>query len=339
MSSKLIDRLNNSDNSIPIIAITGLCKNAGKTSLLNWIVSNIPDNEDVVLMTTGRDGEDFDQVGGHEKPKVLVPKGTIFVTHDGVLSQFGERIEVLEKTDYKAGPYRVWVARALDSLKTEIIGPSTAKEQIELSQELKKYKPAKIFIDGSLDRKAITLHPEVDEIIVVLSANFGSIDNNIEELSRLLLLTQIRTTETNNIAIESLSLIKENKIIKSWDSLLGNEEEFVKEVRKECPEYILIPGVVTNSVWEKISKQLIDFGGAVIVNHPYQLQLRKFELEQLINTVNIKCVHEFEISGIGINSYSVKGKHLDSDLFRSRIRELCDLPIVDSMEILNEMCK
>jgi hypothetical protein len=334
MINRFLANIVDKDTDIPLIAITGLCKNAGKTTLLNWLTSKIESDRGVVLMTTGRDGEDIDQLGGHEKPKVDIPSGTIFVTHDGILSQFEDRVEVLEKTKYKAGPYQVWVARALDSIKTEIIGPSTAKEQIELCNRLKKYNPSIIFIDGSLDRKAITLHPDIDGILLVLSANFGTLEEIITEFDRLLLLTEIRKSRQDINEFDKVNLVKGGKRVKCWDSLLGNEAEVVAVIKDLEPEEILIPGVITSPVWEKLKNTLLKFKGQVIVNNPYQLQVRKFDLDTILERVDIYCRNEFVINGVALNSYSVKGRHLDVDQFRKRIRAITKIPIIDSMEIV-----
>ncbi|MBN2830448.1 MAG: hypothetical protein JXR56_09030, partial [Candidatus Cloacimonetes bacterium] len=60
-------------NENTVVAITGLSKNAGKTSLLNWLIRSFPDYR-YGITTTGRDGEEKDLVFGTDKPKVKVLK-------------------------------------------------------------------------------------------------------------------------------------------------------------------------------------------------------------------------------------------------------------------------
>ena len=62
-----------SRDDIRIIAIAGICKNAGKTSLLNAILGAKPDISFGVL-STGIDGEDLDTVF-HSQTKGAVTGG------------------------------------------------------------------------------------------------------------------------------------------------------------------------------------------------------------------------------------------------------------------------
>lgn len=318
-----------------LIAITGMCKNAGKTTFLNWLSSQLITQGDIAILTTGHDGEDVDLVSGNIKPKVNISAGTIFVTHSGILEKFAGSIEILEKTHYQAGMFKVWIVRALQDLKTEIIGPSTAKEQIQLCSVLEKYNPKYIIIDGSLDRKAITLHPEVDSIILLVSANYGNLEEIIHELKRLLLLTEV-PKEIINVTehdVNEFQVISEGKRLFSCTTLLGHEKEIIQAITDNQIDYLNIPGVITDSIWNKIKKNVINQKIKVIVNHPYQIQLTLNELQNLLDRVVITCRNQFIIDAIGINGYSVRGRHLDSEQLKKAVEKLTDIEVIDCMSV------
>ena len=334
--NEIITEITNIPVDIPFIAITGLCKNAGKTTFLNWLTSHLSQNGQVALLTTGRDGEDYDLVGGHDKPKVFIPKNTIFVTHSNILERFSGNVEILYKSDYKAGSFNIWIAKALQDLETEIIGPSTASEQIKLSNLIKSYHPKFVIIDGSLDRKAITLKPEIDAMILVVSANFGTIDEIIDELKRLLLLTKIPQKRPSEILNEeeNLLFIKDNKIVFEKRTLLGYEKEITTFLNDKRVEQIYIPGVITDPIWEKVKKSFVKNAESLIINHPYQLHLSYDSLQNLLKHINVFSKHKFVISGLALNSFSIKGRHLEMGLLKNAVSQITELPIIDCMEVL-----
>lgn len=332
--NNIIENLKKIPKKCPLIAITGMCKNAGKTTFLNWLTSNLASQGQLALLTTGRDGEDYDLVAGHEKPKVLIKEGGLFVTHSNILERFSAEVEIIMKSDYKAGSFNIWLAKALQDIQTEILGPSTAQEQINLANKIKEFNPRYIIIDGSLDRKAITLKAEIDAIILVVSADFGSLSQIIDELKRLLLLTTINLRKQNYLTNEEekLLLINKGKITYMKSSLLGYEKEIITLLQDEEVDHIYIPGVVTDSIWDKVKKAFINSPASLIINHPYQLQLSYQNLQEILKKKEIYTINRFEISALAVNSFSVKGRHLDVNLLKKEISKLTNIPLIDCME-------
>lgn len=333
---KIIDVITNIKADVPLVAITGMCKNAGKTTFLNWLTANLSTQGNIALLTTGRDGEDFDLVGGHDKPKVIIPQGSIFVTHSNILERFSGKVEILHKSNYKAGPFNIWIARALQELSTEIIGPSTASEQVELASLIKTYSPKYILIDGSLDRKAITLKPEIDAIILVVSANCGTLEEILNELKRLITLTKIPllSEEVKLEPSSNLRLIKNDEVVWEKATLLGYEKEVLTFLNENEVDYIYFSGVLTDSIWDKVKHGFEKQAKVIIINHPYQLQMSYGSLQQMLAKLRVSSLYKFEIACLALNSFSVKGRHLDADLMYNSISKITNIPIIDCMEVL-----
>ncbi len=333
--NRIINEIIHIPKKTPFIAITGMCKNAGKTTFLNCLSSRLTQEGQVALLTTGRDGEDYDLVGDHEKPKVVIKQDSIFVTHSNILERFSGKVEILHKSNFKAGSFSIWVAKALQDIETEIIGPSTAKEQINLANIITDYQPRFVIIDGSLDRKAITLKAEIDLIILVVSANFGTLEEIKAELKRLLLLTkipQVSLTQTESKE-ENLLLLQDNKLVLEKASLLGYEKEVITFLNDNKVDQIYIPGVITDTIWAKVKKTFLSQTSTLIINHPYQLQLSYHNLKNLLNKIDVKSLQKFKISAMALNSFSVKGRHLDAKILKREVSKLTDIPTIDCMEV------
>ena len=62
------------------MSIVGMCKNAGKTTMLNWLLTGGHLRGTLGLTSIGRDGESTDVVTGTEKPGIFVKEGTLIAT-------------------------------------------------------------------------------------------------------------------------------------------------------------------------------------------------------------------------------------------------------------------
>ncbi|MFR6085879.1 MAG: hypothetical protein ACLUIX_00750 [Oscillospiraceae bacterium] len=72
MSAELLQLL----NGVQTMSIVGMCKNAGKTTMLNWMLHHDRLQGTLGLTSIGRDGESTDVVTGTEKPGIFVREGT-----------------------------------------------------------------------------------------------------------------------------------------------------------------------------------------------------------------------------------------------------------------------
>ena len=94
MHERLIAEL----NGVKTLSIVGMCKNAGKTTVLNWVLSRMGRDRVLGLTSIGRDGESTDVVTGTEKPGIYVPEGTLIATAKDMLKLCDITKEVLDAT-------------------------------------------------------------------------------------------------------------------------------------------------------------------------------------------------------------------------------------------------
>lgn len=319
-----------------IIAIIGLSKNAGKTSVLNYLIKTFPVHK-YGLMSTGRDGEDTDTVYATPKPKIQLPEETIFCSDTQNLDRQGTDITVLHKLPWQTAGRQLWIVKSNALLETEIIGPATVQDQISCAKLMQKLGATKIIIDGSIDRKSIVSSAAVDKTILVSGASFGSLNRNIAELQRLRLLSSIPKSPF----MPSPMLRQRDSILiyngKSWqdtkEKSLLNSESSILSILNSKPQALYLPGALTETALKKLHRSLANSATTLIVRHPYHLKLALESMEQLLQSNPVYTLIPFEISAIALNSFAVGANHLDAALLREEIkREFSNMLVFDIME-------
>jgi hypothetical protein len=115
-----------------IYAVTGICKNAGKTSFLNHLIPYLADKV-LGIVTTGRDGETTDAVFGNQKPGVKLPAGAYFTTVSSVIEVHGSALQIIMKLPFQAGTQHLWIVKTLRDTEVEIRGAATISAQTKVA--------------------------------------------------------------------------------------------------------------------------------------------------------------------------------------------------------------
>jgi hypothetical protein len=316
-----------------IYAIAGISKNCGKTSLLNYLLSGLKDKNAGVL-TTGRDGEERDEVFGNPKPPVRLAAGTLFTSVSDAIDKLGSSVEVLDRLPFQAGNKKLWLLKALADVETEITGPANVAAQVNIAELMQSKGANIVFIDGSLDRKSIVLHPAVQGVFLVAGSSYGSLEKITAELEKLFILAQIPVTREN---AGQLSDYVAYRINHKWHkteltSLLGNEQDFSGLLAGSDINVLYIPGALTDSLYQNL-KPVLRKVGKIIFRHPLNLHLSKSNLDTLLSLNKISCLQSFKIIAAAVNSWSVNGQHLDSSQLRGIVRKhLQSIPVIDIFE-------
>lgn len=144
MSSNLIQQL----QSVRSMSIVGMCKNAGKTTMLNWLLAHSGRGRVLGLTSIGRDGESTDVVTGTEKPSIFVPAGTLIAT---------ARISVARRRDegdsrehrHPHAAREVIIMRARSDGYVQLAGPSITTQLKSVSQTFFDLGAEQSIIDGA----------------------------------------------------------------------------------------------------------------------------------------------------------------------------------------------
>ncbi len=328
-----------SHNDIRVIAIVGICKNAGKTSLLNAILRSYP-KEQFGVLSTGIDGEDTDTVFNIPKPKLQLPAKCLFCCDSGTLDAHGSNIRVMAAV--AADNTRpLWIARALLPLSTQITGPATVSGQIALCRQLQDMGAHKVLVDGSLDRKSIALSDAVDAVAMVLGASFGNTSAVINETRRLLMLAELPVYQAE--ADEYTALLNAGTILVKVEgewmesgitSLIDSSTHADKESIRADASSIFIPGAITDSVWKARRGALLAMKAQLILRHPDCLKLSFNELQNCVEKLGPTALIPFRLRGFALNSTSPQAGNPDAGQYRQAIREAFpQIRIIDIMEL------
>ena len=120
MHEELIRRLNETKT----MSIVGMCKNAGKTTMLNWLLTGGHLRGTLGLTSIGRDGESTDVVTGTEKPGIFVREGTLIATAKDMLRLGDVTKEILMTTGIPTPLGEVVILRARSAGYVQLAGPS-----------------------------------------------------------------------------------------------------------------------------------------------------------------------------------------------------------------------
>jgi hypothetical protein len=171
------------------LAVVGLVKNAGKTTVVNALLANCPHL--FGLTSLGLDGERTDHLTGLAKPSVAPPPGTLIATTQGSLDRSRYAMEALEELPFHTPLGRVVIGRAGGEGAVEVSGPTTLAELRVTVDRLLALGAEQVIVDGAINRIGSASPRVSDGVIVATGGMVGdSLDDVLETtLGALDLLT------------------------------------------------------------------------------------------------------------------------------------------------------
>jgi hypothetical protein len=146
------------------LAVIGLVKNAGKTTVVNALMANCPHL--FGLTSLGLDGERIDHLTGLAKPRIAPPAGTLVATTRGSLERSRYVMEVLEELPFLTPLGRVIIGRAGHEGQVEVSGPTTLAELRLTIARLQAHGAEQVLVDGAINRMG-SASPRVSDGVVV----------------------------------------------------------------------------------------------------------------------------------------------------------------------------
>jgi hypothetical protein len=156
------------------LALVGLAKNTGKTEALGALLRELASSPEgqargrrVGVTSVGRDGEQHDVIDERiEKPRILLPGGSLVATTDTLLRTSGLPHDRLEQTGVRTPLGEVLIARLRGAGAIEIAGPSAAADVRAVSDAMLAAGAEQVLIDGAVDRRAAS-SPDVSDGLVM----------------------------------------------------------------------------------------------------------------------------------------------------------------------------
>ena len=295
-----------------ILSIVGMCKNAGKTTVLNWLLGQSRGRV-LGLTSIGRDGESTDIVTGTEKPGIYVSEGTLIATAKDMLALSDVTQEIVHTTGIPTPLGEVVLVRARSAGNVQLAGPSITSQLKTVSDLFFSLGAEQVVVDGALGRKSLGARTVADGVILCTGASY---DMRMEKV----------VSDTANI-FRIMNLKKAETVPQESDKPLA-------DVLKSSGE-ALIPGALTDSAVVPLLKSGMMRNVRLVVKDPSKVLLSPDTLDKFaIRNVTLETVEAAKTLCVTVNPVSAYGWKFDPDAFRKAMQTAVDVPVINVKEAL-----
>ena len=310
-----INQLFNLIRNHKTIAISGMCKNAGKTTVLNSLLGNMPGQETQALTSIGRDGENVDIVTGTEKPGIYIKEGSIFATAEGLLYSCDVTKEILETTGMSTPLGEVVLVRALSDGNVQLAGPSIVNQLIEITNMFHHFEAERIIIDGSVGRKTLCTTDLADAVVLCTGASYSpDMDETIAETAHTceLLMSEVHTESEEAPYCDGANL----------SQLLKKEAD-----RPAC---VVVNGAITDNMLDPLIRSG-KLRNVCLVAYDATKLLISSQCAEKLKTINsqLRVRKAINLAAITINPFSAYGLHYEPTEFLRRMQSAVIVPVIN----------
>ena len=292
------------------LSIIGMCKNAGKTTVLNWLLRQSR-NRVLGLTSIGRDGESVDVVTGTDKPGIFVPEGTLIATAKDMLPLSDITQEIVYTTGIPTPLGEVILVRAKSAGSVQLAGPSITSQLKTVSERFFSLGAEQVIIDGALGRKSLGARAVADSVILCTGASY---DMRMEKV----------VADTANI-FRIMNLRKAHAVPEESDRPLA-------DLLKETGE-ALIPGALTDTMVVPLLKSGALKNARLVVKDPSKVLLSPDTLDKFaVRGVVLETVAHAETLCVTINPVSAYGWRFDADAFLRAMQAAVNVPVINVKE-------
>lgn len=298
------------------VAVVGICKNAGKTTVLNTLIEDMR-GDTLGITSIGRDGESVDVATSTPKPRVYVCCGTIFATASELLPLCDATLEILDTSGIFTPLGEVVIVRARSDGNIQIAGPSTIEGLHKIHEQMKGCGAERMLFDGAISRKSLSVPSLCREIILCSGASYSaSMSITVEDtafFARLFKLDTVNDFEDKRkctVVYES-SVEGSDEIRDMFDYVKKNRS--VKSIR--------IRGAITDTVL----KQLLDTGVRnfdLVADDPSKLLISAKIFEKCeVRGIRLNVTQRARLAAVTVNPFSAYGMDYDARRFFDSVTE------------------
>ena len=308
-TAELVSRL----QQVQSMSIVGMCKNAGKTTMLNWLLAHTGRRQILGLTSIGRDGESTDVVTGTEKPSIFVPAGTLIATAKDMLRLGDVTKEILITTGIPTPLGEVVVMRARSDGYVQLAGPSITAQLREVSRMFFELGATQSIIDGALGRKSLGARNVADGIVLCTGASYNmSMDKVIDDTANFCRLMDLPKADT----------------------LPPEATDGLEACLKEHGE-AYIAGALTDTMVIPLLRSGLLRSSRLVVADPSKVLLKPDTLDKLaVRDVTLQTKDAARTLCVTVNPVSAYGWKFDKDEFIDRMRQSVKVPVINVKEEL-----
>ena len=320
------------------VSIIGMCKNAGKTTVLNQIIREAArENITLGLTSIGRDGEGQDLVTGTKKPGIYIPAGTLVATaSELVLHHCDVSREILSATGHFTPMGEVVLLRAHSDGNIQLAGPSMTSQLAALREEFFRFGAEKVLVDGALSRKSLCGRHVTEATILCTGASYhrdlSTVVADTAYQCRILTLPEAEDPRIRALAEtdsrDILLLTQEGAV--PLEAVVSLEDA----LRKTSAQAVFFGGALTDHgikslLMSSISVKNIPF----VVRDSSKILLRQDSFEKLLRRgVPVQVIDSVNPVALTVNPFSAYGLHFDPAELKERMAQATDLPVYNVLE-------
>ena len=317
-------------DGIKTLSVIGMCKNAGKTTVLNSLIGECESRGEILGLTSiGRDGERSDLVTNTKKPEIFVRGGAVIATAESLLRECDISMEILSSTGIPTPMGDIIIVRARSSGYVQIGGASITAYQQLVRDELFGFGCGRVFIDGAISRKSLGNPSLADGVVLSSGASYDP---------------SIAKTVTDTAYIARLFSLPEIGIAPGparFTAIRGGESESSEELDALVPflkggaDRLVIRGAVTDGTAAQLSNIGKLLRNTVLAaEDASRLLLKPASFEKLTRFAGFAVLKGTRLIAVTVNPFSAYGLHYDKNEFRERVCEALELsgvsvPVMD----------
>lgn len=324
------------------ISMIGMCKNAGKTTVLNHIIRKMTEAGVTLGLTSiGRDGESTDLVTGTQKPGIYVGEGTLVATaSDLVLRNCDITREILETTGISTPMGDVVVFRARSDGAVQLAGPSMTTQLAGLRELLFQFGAQKVLIDGALSRKTLCSRKVTEATVLCTGASYHK---NLKEVVRdtayqclILKLPVIRNDSVREYA-QSLKNFRGTVLFGQEPYNLPPDMsvgDALRSPKAQGTHTVFFGGALTEFLIKPLLMSNLPLHGMTfLVWDSSKILLKQETYEKLVRRgISLQVLDDVNLVAVTVNPFSAYGFHFPKDAFLDAMADAVQLPVIDVME-------
>jgi len=321
-----------------VLSVVGMCKNAGKTTVVNKVIESLFGTYKLAITSIGIDGETVDLVTDTHKPEIYVPKGTLVATAKSTLEECDITYKVLKVFDFTTPLGKIVLVEALSDGFVKIAGPSYNSQLEVIVSEFKKYQAQKIIVDGAASRKQLGKTSVCDALILATGASYNAnLDKVVDDTRIQAEVLDIPYSSGIDIAKEVLSESKLGFIYKDssyrlFDVSLGFEsiETILTELDDDV-SHIVIGGALTDTTLSKFISNLKKIKGIeIVVKNPVNVIASPKVIQKFRDTkMKLTTVEKSTLLFVSCNPVSAYGYHFDASELTNELRKVINKDIIN----------
>lgn len=318
------------------LCIIGMCKNAGKTTVLNCLIDGcFAHGSRIGLTSAGRDGESSDLVTNTKKPEIFVYSGTLIATSETAMKLGSISREIIDTTGMNTPMGEVILMRARCDGFVQLAGPSMTAQLMCVREMLFSHGAQRVIIDGALSRKSLAM-PAVSDAAILCSGASYSADMAKVVCDTACSVRLLRLTRPDT----PLPPLPEGKLIAIRDdgaAVCADMLRVTEEIRRGGVKAVVLRGGVTEaSVKILLGAGRLLGGVELIAQDASRLLISAGSVEKLtLCGARLAVMDSMKLLAVTVNPFSAYGRHFDKDAFleaMNRAMEPFALPVINVLE-------